>query len=333
MRDKVLNTINKYNLINDGDRVILGVSGGPDSIAMLNILNDIKNDKNLHMNFDIIVAHVNHMIREEAIDDQRFVENFCKKIGVSFYAKSIDVQKIANNKKIGTEEAGRNARYEFFDEILEKENANKIAIAHNKNDKIETIIMNMLRGSGIAGLKGIEPIKNNKYIRPLIECERFEIEEYCAKNGIEPRIDRTNFENVYTRNKVRNIVIPFIKQEFNPNIIQTMDRLSDLVKEEDEYLEKLVETKYNDYVEKEDKVQIIMNLKDFNTEEKVIKSRLLLYTISRLFGTTKGIEKIHIEDIIKLCEKNIGNKYLTPNKNIKILVKNQKIYFINQNLT
>ncbi len=333
MRDKVLNTINKYNLINDGDRVILGVSGGPDSIAMLNILNDIKNDKNLHMNFDIIVAHVNHMIREEAIDDQRFVENFCKKIGVSFYAKSIDVQKIANNKKIGTEEAGRNARYEFFDEILEKENANKIAIAHNKNDKIETIIMNMLRGSGIAGLKGIEPIKNNKYIRPLIECERFEIEEYCAKNGIEPRIDRTNFENVYTRNKVRNIVIPFIKQEFNPNIIQTMDRLSDLVKEEDEYLEKLVETKYNDYVEKEDKVQIIMNLKDFNTEEKVIKSRLLLYTISRLLGTTKGIEKIHIEDIIKLCEKNIGNKYLTPNKNIKILVKNQKIYFINQNLT
>lgn len=333
MRDKVLNTINKYNLINDGDKVILGVSGGPDSIAMLNILNDIKNDKNLHMNFDIIVAHVNHMIREEAIDDQRFVENFCKKIGVSFYAKSIDVQKIANNKKIGTEEAGRNARYEFFDEILEKENANKIAIAHNKNDKIETIIMNMLRGSGIAGLKGIEPIKNNKYIRPLIECERFEIEEYCAKNGIEPRIDRTNFENVYTRNKVRNIVIPFIKQEFNPNIIQTMDRLSDLVKEEDEYLEKLVETKYNDYVEKEDKVQIIMNLKDFNTEEKVIKSRLLLYTISRLLGTTKGIEKIHIEDIIKLCEKNIGNKYLTPNKNIKILVKNQKIYFINQNLT
>lgn len=333
MRDKVLNTINKYNLINDGDKVVLGVSGGPDSIAMLNILNDIKNDKNLHMNFDIIVAHVNHMIREEAIDDQKFVENFCKKIGVSFYAKSIDVQKIANNKKIGTEEAGRNARYEFFDEILEKENANKIAIAHNKNDKIETIIMNMLRGSGIAGLKGIEPIKNNKYIRPLIECERFEIEEYCAKNGIEPRIDRTNFENVYTRNKVRNIVIPFIKQEFNPNIIQTMDRLSDLVKEEDEYLEKLVETKYNDYVEKEDKVQIIMNLKDFNTEEKVIKSRLLLYTISRLLGTTKGIEKIHIEDIIKLCEKNIGNKYLTPNKNIKILVKNQKIYFINQNLT
>ena len=212
---------------------------------------------------------------------------------------------------------------------MEKENANKIAIAHNKNDKIETIIMNMLRGSGIAGLKGIEPIKNNKYIRPLIECERFEIEEYCAQNGIEPRIDRTNFENVYTRNKVRNIVIPFIKEEFNPNIIQTMDRLSDLVKEEDEYLEKVVEEKYKEYVQHEEKKQIVMDLKGFNKQEKVIKSRLLLYTISILLGTTKGIEKIHIEDIIKLCKKNIGNKYLTPNKNIKVLVKNQKIYFIN----
>ena len=332
MKEKVLETIKKYNLIKDGDRLVLGVSGGPDSIAMLNILNDIKNDKIQHMNFDIIVAHVNHMIREEAIEDQKFVENFCKKIGVTFYAKSIDVQKIANNKKIGTEEAGRNARYEFFDEILEKENANKIAIAHNKNDKIETIIMNMLRGSGIAGLKGIEPIKNNKYIRPLIECERFEIEEYCAQNGIEPRIDRTNFENVYTRNKVRNIVIPFIKKEFNPNIIQTMDRLSDLVKEEDEYLENVVEEKYKEYVQQEEKKQIVMDLKGFNKQEKVIKSRLLLYTISRLFGTTKGIEKIHIEDIIKLCEKNIGNKYLTPNKNIKVLVKKKKINLKNQNL-
>ena len=214
--------------------------------------------------------------------------------------------------------------------FAEKENANKIAIAHNKNDKIETIIMNILRGSGIAGLKGIEPIKNDKYIRPLIECERFEIEEYCKQNNIEPRIDRTNFENVYTRNKVRNIVIPYIKQEFNPNIIQTMDRLSDLVKEEDEYLEKVVETKYKEYVQQESNTQIVMDLKGFNKEEKVIKSRLLLYTISRLFGTTKGIEKIHIEDIIKLCSNNIGNKYLTPNKKIKVLVKNHKIYFISQ---
>lgn len=332
MKEKVLNTIKKYNLIENGDRLVLGVSGGPDSICMLNILNDIRNDKNLHMEFDIIVAHVNHMIREEAIEDEKFVENFCKKIDVPFYSKSIDVQKIANNNKIGTEEAGRNARYEFFDEVLKKTNSNKIAIAHNKNDKVETMIMNMLRGSGIAGLKGIEPIKNNKYIRPLIECERFEIEQYCKENNIDARIDRTNFENVYTRNKVRNIIIPYIKKEFNPNIIQTMDRLSELVKEEDEYLENTVKAKYKELIIEETEKQFVMDLKGFNKQEKVIKSRLLLYTISRLLGSTNGIEKIHIEDVIKLCGNNIGNKYLTPNKNIKILVKNHKIYFINQKL-
>lgn len=329
---KVLETIKRYNLIENGDRLVLGVSGGPDSIAMLNILNDIRNDKKLHIEFDIIVAHVNHLIREEAKDDERFVKDFCKRINVPFYSKSIDVQKVANNNKIGTEEAGRNARYDFFDEVLAKTNSNKIAIAHNKNDKVETMIMNILRGSGTTGLRGIEPIKNNKYIRPLIECERSEIEEYCAQNNIEPRIDRTNFENIYTRNKIRNVVIPYIKNEFNPNIIKTMDRLSELVKEEDEYLENTVKSKYKELILEEKEKEYIMDLKEFNKLEKVIKSRLLLYTISRLLGTTKGIEKIHIEDIIKLCEKNIGDKYLTPNKNIKVLVKNHKIYFINLNL-
>lgn len=327
---KVLKTIRNYNLIEDGDRLVLGVSGGPDSICMLNILNCIRNDKNLRMQFDIIVAHVNHLIRDEAKDDEEFVKSFCEKIDVPFYSKSIDVQKIANNNKIGTEEAGRNARYDFFDEVLNMTNSNKIAIAHNKNDKVETMIMNMLRGSGLAGLKGIEPIKNNKYIRPLIECERFEIEQYCTSNNIDARIDRTNFENIYTRNKIRNVVIPYIKQEFNPNIIQTMDRLSDLVKEDNEFIENVVESKYKELIMQENEKEFVMDLKGFNKQEKVIKSRLLLYTISRLLGSTKGIEKIHIEDVIKLCDNNIGNKYLTPNKNIKILIKNSKIYFISQ---
>ena len=326
--NNVTNTIKKYNLINDGDKLVLGVSGGPDSICMLDVLNRFKNNKEIK--FEIAVAHINHMIRAEAVEDEKFVKNFCEKINVPFYSRSIDVQKIANNNKIGTEEAGRNARYEFFDEILKQTNSNKIAIAHNKNDKAETILMNALRGSGIAGLRGIEPIKDNKYIRPLIECERTEIEEYCKQREINPRIDRTNFENVYTRNKIRNIVIPYIKQEFNPNIVETLNRLAELIKEDDEYIKKIVKEKYMDILIKEEEKQIILDLKKFNKEEKVIKAKILLYTITRLFGSTKGIEKIHIEDVIKLCDNNIGNKYLTPNKNIKILLKNHQIYIIKQ---
>lgn len=329
-KNKVLNTIKKYNLIENGDSIVLGVSGGPDSICMLNILNDIRKNQSINLNFKIVVAHINHMIRKEASEELEFVKLFCQNIGVDFFSKSIDVQKIANNTKMGTEEAGRNERYKFFDEILEKTHSNKIAIAHNKNDKIETIIMNVLRGSGISGLRGIEPIKDNKYIRPLIQCQRNEIEKYCSNEKLNPRIDKTNFENIYTRNKTRNVVIPYIKQEYNPNIINTLDRLSDLIREEDEYLNKVTIEKYGKIVIEEKNNQIILDLNKFNNEEKVIKSRLLIYTISRLFGCSKGIEKIHIEDIIKLCENNIGNKYLMPNKNIKILVKNHKIYIISQ---
>ena len=329
MKNKVLKTIKKYNLIENGDKLVLAVSGGPDSIAMLNILKEIRNDKKLNLDFEIVVAHINHMIRKEAKEDEEYVRDYCKKYKIQFYSKSIDVQKIANNNKIGTEEAGRIVRYEFFDEILEKTNSNKVAIAHNKNDKAETIIMNLLRGSGVSGLKGIEP-RRGKYIRPLIECERYEIEKYCEEQKLNPRIDKTNFENEYTRNKIRNIVIPYVKKEFNPNIIETLSRMSELVTEEEEYIEEQVKIEYKKILLEENKKQIILDLRKFNNEEKVIKSKLVLYTITRLFATSKGIEKIHIEDIIKLCKRNIGNKYLTPNKNIKVLVKNHKIYFLKQ---
>ena len=329
MKNKVLETIKKYNLIENGDKLVLGVSGGPDSISMLNILNEIRKDDKVKLNYEIVVVHINHMIRKEAVDDELYVKEYCDKRNIDFYSKSIDVKKLANTNKIGTEEAGRNVRYKFFNEILEKTSSNKIAIAHNKNDNAETMIMNIMRGSGISGLKGIEP-KRGIYIRPLIECEREEIEKYCEKNKLNPRIDKTNFENEYTRNKIRNIVIPYVKKEFNPNLINTLKRLSDLVKEEEVYIEKQVLGIYNNIVIEQKENEIILDLKKFNVQEKVIKSRLILYTITRILGTSQGMEKIHIEDIIKLCSNNIGNKYLTPNKKLKILVKNHKIYFLSQ---
>ena len=381
IKEKVEKTILKYDLIENGDKIILGVSGGPDSMCMLNILKGLQNTNLKKLNYKIIVAHVNHMIREEAIEDEKYVEDYCKKNNIEFYSKSIDIPKIVNTKKIGEEEAGRIARYEFFDELLEKTKANKIAIAHNKNDKVETVLMNELRGSGLSGLKGIEP-RRGKYIRPLIEIEREEIEKYCEENKLEPRIDKTNFENIHTRNKLRNCLIPYIKKEFNPNIIETINRLSEIVTEQEKYIDEIVREKYeeinikerinNSSIKKEEKNAneidnkekmpvkndkkseqeeernkeirensenkktefekcIILDLAKFNKQNKVIKSKLILYTITRLLNNAKGIEKVHIEDIIKLCNNNIGNKYLTQNKNIKILIKNKKIFFMANN--
>ena len=329
MEQKVLDTIKKYNLIEDRDRVVVGVSGGPDSISLLNILNNFQKNKTL--NFEIIAAHVNHQIREEANDDEEYVREYCEKNKIKFYAKRIDVIKYANNNKIGLEEAGRILRYEFFDEVLQKENANKIAIAHNKNDKAETIIMNILRGSGISGLKGIEPIRNNKYIRPIIECERSEIEKYAKENKLNPRIDKTNFENDCTRNKIRNIVLPYIREQFNPNIVETMNRLSNLANETDEYIQKQVLETFKEIKIEEKTKNIVLDLKKFNSKDILIRKRLLIYTISKVLGNSQNIEMVNIEDVIKMCEKNIGNKYLMPNKNIKILVNKGKIFFGAQN--
>ena len=323
MENVVLKTIKKYDLIKSGDKIVLGVSGGPDSIFMFEILNKLK-DK---LDFKIIVCHVNHMIREEAVDDENFVKDICKKNNIECYVKRIDVKNYANNNKIGTEEAGRIVRYDFFEEVLNKTNSNKIATAHNKNDKAETIIMNLLRGTGILGLRGIEPIRDNKYIRPIIEVERTDIEKYCKEHNLNPRIDKTNFENIYTRNKIRNVVLPYIEKEFNPNIIESINRLSEIATEEDELLSKITKNMYNELVLKENKNEIILDLKNFNKQDKVIKKRLVLYTISKIMGTGCGIEKVHIEDIIKLCKNNIGNKYLTPNKNIKIMINKGKIFF------
>ena len=323
MENVVLKTIKKYDLIKSGDKIVLGVSGGPDSIFMFEILNKLK-DK---LDFKIIVCHVNHMIREEAVDDEDFVKDICKKNNIECYVKRIDVKNYANNNKIGTEEAGRIVRYDFFEEVLNKTNSNKIATAHNKNDKAETIIMNLLRGTGILGLRGIEPIRDNKYIRPIIEVERTDIEKYCKEHNLNPRIDKTNFENIYTRNKIRNVVLPYIEKEFNPNIIESINRLSEIATEEDELLSKITKNMYNELVLKENKNEIILDLKNFNKQDKVIKKRLVLYTINKIMGTGCGIEKVHIDDIIKLCKNNIGNKYLTPNKNIKIMINKGKIFF------
>lgn len=323
LKEEVLKTIRKYNMIENGDRIVIGVSGGPDSICLLHILSELRKE----LEIEIFVAHINHMIREVADQETEYVKNFCEKIGVECFVKKENIIELSKKQKKGTEEVGRNVRYDFFEEVLKKTNSNKIATAHNSNDRAETVILNILRGSGISGLKGIEPIRNKKYIRPLIDTSREKIEKYCEENKLEPKYDETNNETVYHRNKVRNEIIPYIKKEFNQNIIETINRLSEVAQEENEYLEEITKKTYeNLIIEKQE--NIILNLKKFNVLDLVIKRRIILYTINEVLHTKNGIAKTNIDDIIKMCSRNIGNKYLKPIKEIKIYVKQGKIYFI-----
>lgn len=324
LEEKVRKTIREYNLIEKNDSIVVGVSGGPDSMTLLSILLKLKEEFNLK----IYVAHVNHMLRENAIKDEEYVKEFCEKNNIEIFIKKANISEIAQKEKIGLEEAGRNVRYNFFEEVLKKTESNKIAIAHNLNDKVETIIMNTLRGSGVSGLKGIEA-KRKKYIRPLIEVERYEIEKYCIENKINPRHDESNDENTYTRNKIRNIVIPYIKNEFNPNIIKTLNRLSEIIKEEDEYVQSETEKIFKEILLTDEKNKIEFDPRKFNEQEKVIQKNLILLAIKKVKGSTQGIEKVNIDDIIKLCNNNIGNKLIRPTKQLEIGIKNKRIYIKN----
>lgn len=319
VEEKFLDTIKNNNLINSGDKIVVGVSGGPDSLTLLTLLNKYKSK----FNYEIIVAHVNHLIRKDSTDDEQFVENYCKKNGIKFYYKRVNVQEIAKQQKKGEEEVGRNERYKFFDEICEKENANKIAIAHNMNDNAETMLLNLIRGTGLNGLEGIQPSQyNNRFIRPLINCNRNEIEDFCKENNLEPRIDSTNKENIYKRNIIRNKLIPFLK-ELNPNIIETLSRTSVIIAENNEFIQKEAQKNFNKITElKSNLVEI--DLKDFNKMPIAMRKAIIQLSIDKLNGNIRNISKKNIDDIIKLAENNIGNKYIIY-KNLKAEVKKGKL--------
>ena len=228
---------------------------------------------------------------------------------------------------MSTEEAGRKVRYDFFNEISVEQNCAKIATAHNSNDNVETVLMNMIRGSGLTGLKGIEAKRGN-IIRPLIEITRSEIEEFCIENDIKPRHDESNDETTYTRNKIRLELIPYIQKNINSNAVNNINRMSQIIEEEERFISSMVEKAYKDILVKETlNEKVVCNLKLFNKLDIVIRKRLILKLIIKVLGNAKDIEKVHVDDIVKLCENNVGGKFLMPNKNIKVSVLAGKLEF------
>ena len=187
--EKVLNTINKHGLIQKGDKIVVGLSGGPDSVCLLHILNRLKKEWDL----EIYAAHLNHQIRGiEAQKDAFYVSKLCDEMGITFFIKSINVPEYCEKNGMSIEEGARKLRYEMFDEIKVNTKSNKIAIGHNLNDQAETILMRIMRGTGLQGLKGIDYIRDGIIIRPILDIDRNEIEEYCKQYKLNPRIDDSN---------------------------------------------------------------------------------------------------------------------------------------------
>ena len=189
MINKVKAYVIENNLIENGDRVLVALSGGPDSVCLLNILFELRKE----FNIEVAAAHVNHMLRgEEAFKDEEYARGICKNLNIEFFSERIDINKISKERSISHELAGREERYKFFNLISSKNGYNKIAVAHNANDQAETVLMNMMRGSGIEGLCGIRSKREGGIIRPILCLSREEIENYCNINNLNPRIDKSN---------------------------------------------------------------------------------------------------------------------------------------------
>ena len=231
MKDKVLSIISKYNMLPAGSSVLVALSGGADSMALLYIMLELKDTIGINR---IEAAHFNHMIRGgEADRDEEFVKKLCKDLGVKFHAMRADVPGISAQTGEGHEECGRRLRYEFFEKCAPSEF--KIATAHNLNDNAETMLINLIRGTGLKGLCGI-PAVRGRIIRPLLSCSRMEIEEYCREKNISYVTDSTNLEEIYIRNKIRRHILPTL-QEINESALQNIYEASQHNRLDEEFLE------------------------------------------------------------------------------------------------
>lgn len=307
MLQKIIETIKGNAMFNKGDKIIVGVSGGPDSMCLLHILNTLRNTYFI----DIVAAHLNHGLRgKDADEDEEYVKKFCEKNNIEFYSKRVNIDELSNTWGISSEMAGREARYSFFQELFRKLDANKIAIAHNANDQCETILMRIIRGTGLEGLEGIKPVRDGIYIRPLIKITRDEIEDYCDKNNINPRIDKTNLENIYSRNKVRLELIPYIKENFNSHIIEVVNRLGENIKVDNDFMEKKSKEFFGKYcIVAPNKVKI--KSEAFN-EHKALLSRMIRKAFEVVKGNLVNFERVHVEYVISLQGGNTGKEIELP---------------------
>ena len=300
---EILKVNKKYNLIENNDIIVVGFSGGPDSVFLVEMLKKLQH----FFNFKIYLVHINHLLRgEDADSDENFSFEYAKKNNLEIFIKRIPVKEIA--KEIGKtlEEVGREERYKFFSEIYEKVRATKIATAHNKDDQIETFLFRLIRGTSLQGLEGIK-IKNNNVIRPISEIYKKDILEYLNKNEIQYKIDKTNFENEFTRNSIRLDLIPFIEERYN---IKFKDKIFSLIKEIRENNQNN-SLNLSDYTDSENRIILEKTKFLSNFDKKNLLS---------LFLNKKNIEvnRNKIDEISSLIKSN-GTKKIDLDKSYRIV--------------
>lgn len=315
--EKLINTIKKNKLITRGDRLVIGVSGGPDSVALLCLLNGLKKELDLKLH----VAHLDHLLRKDSFRDSNFVQALARRLDLPITLGKINVKAVSSKGSL--EEIARNVRLNFLFRTAKKIGAKKIALGHNFNDQAETVLMRILRGSGLYGLSGILPkrdIAGYQIIRPLLEVSRKEIIAFLRSKRIVPRIDKTNLKDLYLRNKIRNRLLPLLEKEYNKNIQEVLVNLAQSSGADYDYLAKSAQ-------------EIAFGQKNKLSVARLAKlhpamRRLILrQAISNIQGSTRRINFQHIKELEDLIFNRPVNSIVDLPKEIQVVKKRNFLVF------
>ena len=307
MYQKMKAYVAKYHMLKETDKVIAGVSGGADSVCLLFALIELKKE----MGFDLFAVHVHHGLRgEEADRDAEYVTELCRKQGIPLRVYHENVREYAASHKIGEEEAGREIRKKCFAQTMKELDANIIALAHHQNDNVETFIWNLCRGTGLQGLAGIAPVSGN-IIRPLLCVKRDEIEEYLKERKISYCTDETNYSNQYTRNRIRNHMIPYMEEQINEQSVSHMAETMEQMRLVNEFVQNESAKYQKNCIVFEDGEWKLLE-EPFSNVPAALKANIIRQLLFDITGKRKDIEAVHLKMVEELLEKQVGRKYEFP---------------------
>ena len=293
-------TIIDFEMFRAGDSVLVGVSGGPDSVALLHILQTLSDRFSI---MKLGVVHLNHCLRQKDSDnDAKFVSSLAGELGLPLFLKAENVLKYQSVHKISLEEAARHVRYAFFNHIAEKHGYQKIALGHHSDDNAELILMYLLRGSGPLGISGIPPVRGEMIVRPFSRLMRTDILNYLNEKGLKFIVDDSNNNPKYLRNKIRHHLIPILKASYNPRIIETLNRLSSIMRHEDKWIEKTIDPIFDKSVLAMEAEKIILSIPRLNKIDLAAKRRIIRRAILKMKGNLRRITFWHIDSALNLLK-------------------------------
>ncbi|GJL78128.1 MAG: tRNA(Ile)-lysidine synthase [Nitrospinaceae bacterium] len=302
-------TLALSRMVSSGDKIVVAVSGGPDSVALLHLLNETRRE----FDVSLTVAHLDHMARgKESEEDARFVEELGEKLGLETFIERVDIRTEKEKLKTSFQESARILRYRFLLSIMKRCNANRLALGHNADDQVETVLLNLLRGSGLKGLAGM-PEKRGEIIRPLIDCTRTEIEAYLDARSIESRTDSTNASHKYVRNRIRRELLPVLKT-FNENITANLLETAKIIRDDDGCLQGQVRQLYPQIAMPINANQgVVLDREKFNEQAPALQKRLVRQAIATVQGNLRRISTKHIQQVLELfCDSSADKKIDLP---------------------